>query len=126
MAVSLEVRCPILDHVFVEFAAKIPWHFKLNGWAGKHIFKRALERRLPPDVLNRKKMGFALPVGRWFKENLKDRAQVLLLEGKGTRRYLNKRAVEAMWREHLAEHRDRSMELWTVLMLNAWAGRFLS
>lgn len=58
MAVSLEVRCPILDHVFMEYAAKIPSHFKLKGKDGKHIFKKALKQYLPDDILYRKKMGF--------------------------------------------------------------------
>ncbi|WP_319574690.1 asparagine synthase (glutamine-hydrolyzing) [uncultured Desulfobacter sp.] len=58
MAVSLEVRCPILDHVFMEYAAKIPYNLKLKGLEGKYIFKKALKKYLPDEILYRKKMGF--------------------------------------------------------------------
>ncbi len=124
MAVSLEVRCPILDHVLVEFAAAVPWRLKLSGLQGKYIFKKALRRRVPPEVLDRKKRGFAVPVGAWFRGELKEHARGLILEGEGTRRFLDGGAAAALWREHQENRRDRSMELWTILMLNAWAERF--
>ncbi|MBZ4658424.1 MAG: Asparagine synthetase [Desulfacinum sp.] len=126
MAVSLEVRCPVLDHALVEFAAGIPWSLKLNGLQGKHIFRKALRRCVPREVLDRKKKGFAVPVGAWFRGELKEHARSLVVEGEGTRRFLDPRVAAAMWDEHQEKRRDRSMELWTVLMLNAWANRFLS
>ncbi|SMC26299.1 asparagine synthase (glutamine-hydrolysing) [Desulfacinum hydrothermale DSM 13146] len=125
MAVSLEVRCPILDHVLVEFAAGIPWRFKLNGLQGKHIFKKAVRRSVPAHVLERHKKGFAVPVGAWFRGELKEYARSLILEGEGTRRFLDGRVATSLWQEHQQGRRDRSMELWTLLMLNAWARRFL-
>ena len=72
MAVSLEVRCPILDHVFMEYAAKIPSKYKLKGKGGKHIFKKALKRYLIDHILYRKKMGFGVPVEEWLRKDLKD------------------------------------------------------
>ncbi|MGQ9670746.1 MAG: asparagine synthase (glutamine-hydrolyzing) [Desulfosoma sp.] len=126
MAVSLEVRCPILDHVVVEFAARIPWHWKLNGLRGKHIFKKALRRCLPAAVLDRSKKGFAVPVGAWFRGELKEHARSWILKGEGTRGFLDGNRVAAMWNEHQESRRDRSMELWTILMFNAWAKRFLA
>ena len=62
MAVALEVRCPVLDHKFMEYAAKIPSKLKLKGLDGKHIFKKALKPYLPDDILYRKKMGFGVPI----------------------------------------------------------------
>ncbi len=70
MAVSLEVRCPILDHVFMEYAAKIPYNLKLKGLEGKYIFKKALKKYLPDEILYRKKMGFGVPILEWMKGGL--------------------------------------------------------
>jgi len=69
MAVSLEVRCPILDHVFMEYVARIPSNLKLVGTNGKHIFKKALKRCLPDDILYRKKMGFGVPILEWLRKD---------------------------------------------------------
>ena len=77
MAVSLEVRCPILDHVFMEYVARIPSNLKLVGTNGKHIFKKALKRCLPDDILYRKKMGFGVPILEWLRKDLRDYGEPL-------------------------------------------------
>ena len=125
MAVSLEVRCPILDHVFMEYAAGIPGELKLVGREGKHIFKKALRGRLPDDVLYRPKMGFGVPVSEWLRRDLRDYARGLVLDGEATRRYLNPGFVEQLWREHSSGVRNRATELWAIVMLNLWHRRFV-
>ena len=80
MAHSLEVRAPLLDHRFMELAASIPVSFKLKGTTGKHILKKSLEGTLSHDILYRSKMGFAVPLERWFRVELKDLAHTLLFE----------------------------------------------
>jgi len=125
MAVSLEVRCPILDHVFMEYVARIPSDLKLMGTVGKHIFKRALKNYLPDDILYRSKMGFGVPVREWLRRDLKDYAQQLVLDGEASRRYLSRPYVERLWREHGSGMRDRATELWVVMMLNLWHRRFV-
>ena len=72
MANSLEARVPFLDHKFMELVAGIPSHFKLKGSKTKFILKRAFSDLLPEVVLKRKKMGFGVPVSRWFRNELKD------------------------------------------------------
>lgn len=67
MAVSLEVRSPLLANGVAEFAARLPWHVKLRGRTGKWILKRALKGRVPPDILTRKKKGFGIPLARWLR-----------------------------------------------------------
>jgi asparagine synthase (glutamine-hydrolysing) len=124
MAVSLEVRCPILDHVFMEYVAKIPSKYKLVGTDGKHIFKKALKKYLPDNVLYRKKMGFGVPILEWLKADLKDYSRALVLEGDATRSYLDKSFVQKIWDEHQRGVRNRSTELWTVMMLNLWKQNF--
>jgi asparagine synthase (glutamine-hydrolysing) len=125
MAVSLEVRCPLLDHRFMEYAAGIPSRLKLVGREGKHIFKRALARHVPSEILYREKMGFAMPVAEWLRRDLRDYGRALLLEGKGTLEYLNRHQVERLWKEHGAGLRNRSTELWTIMMFNLWHARFV-
>ena len=125
MAVSLEVRCPILDHVFMEYAAGIPSELKLVGREGKHILKKALRGRLPDDILDRPKMGFGVPVAEWLRRDLRDYARGLILDGEATRRYLNLGFVERLWQEHSSGIRNRSTELWTIMMLNLWHRRYV-
>ena len=72
MAVSLELRAPILDHHFMELVASIPSDLKLRGRVGKYIFKKAMEPLLPNDILYRAKQGFAIPWNDWFRSELKD------------------------------------------------------
>ena len=99
MAVSLEVRCPILDHVFMEYAAKIPYNLKLKGLEGKHIFKKALKKYLPDDILYRKKMGFGVPILEWMKGDLKEYTRSLVLDGEASKTYLNGSQLEKIWNE---------------------------
>lgn len=124
MAVSLEVRCPILDHVFMEYVARIPSRMKLVGTDGKHIFKRALKRYLPDDILYRKKMGFGVPILEWLRKDLREYARGLILEGSASRAYLQPKVLRQLWDQHQSGVRNRSTELWTVLMLNLWHERF--
>ncbi len=125
MAVSLEVRCPILDHVFMECAARIPSRHKLVGTDGKHIFKEALRRYLPDDILYRKKMGFGVPILEWLRGDLKEYARGLVLDGEASRLYLDRPTLETFWKQHQSGLRNRATELWIVMMLNLWHQRFV-
>jgi asparagine synthase (glutamine-hydrolysing) len=125
MAVSLEVRCPILDHVFMEYVARIPSELKLVGTRGKHIFKHALKRYLPDDILFRPKMGFGVPIPEWLRRDLKDYARALVLDGEATRRYLSLPYVERLWLEHGSGRRNWATALWMIMMLNLWHRRFV-
>lgn len=124
MAVSLEVRSPLLDHVFMEYVARIPKSYKLSGKNGKQIFKKALERYLPGNILYRQKMGFALPVAEWLRKEIKSYGGEIILHGPATEAFLNKNYVRAIWDEHQNRGRDWSVRLWMIMMLNLWYGRF--
>jgi asparagine synthase (glutamine-hydrolysing) len=124
MAHSLEVRGPFLDYELVEWAASLPADLKLRGGTGKFILKRALEPLLPADILYRKKMGFAVPLGRWFRGPLRARVAAL-----ATSRTLLDSGVFApaglarLVELHLAARRDFSPTLWSLLMLEGFLAR---
>ena len=127
MAHSLEVRVPILDHEIVDWAAGVAPSLKLNGREGKYLFKKGLESRLPGDVLYRPKMGFAVPLARWFRGELRDRARAALtgeqLHAEGM---FDRAFVQRMLDQHQAGVRDFSSPLWALLMFEASKRRVLS
>ncbi len=89
MAHSLEVREPLMDHKLVEWLATLPSGLKIQGNEGKYLFKKAMEPFLPNDVLYRPKMGFSVPLARWFRGPLKQRVRDAVLgETLGRHRYL--------------------------------------
>ena len=124
MAVSLEVRCPLLDHRLMELAARIPSSLKLRGRAGKHIFKRAMSELLPPEVLNRRKQGFVVPLTEWLRGDLREFAEGLLFDSTTDDGWLNRATVAKLWRQHQSGLRDCSRPLWTILMFRMWQRRF--
>jgi len=120
MANSLEVRCPLLDHVLMEFIAVMPSSMKLRNGTGKYIFKKSLERVLPSSVLTRPKKGFSVPVAEWFRGELKEFAnQALFGKPDGL---LNQRLLQKCWAQHQRGQRDWSALLWNVLMFRTWQG----
>ena len=122
MAHSLEVRAPLLDHVFMELAATIPSTCKVKGVSGKVILKKALESILPHDILYRKKMGFGVPLAMWFRHDLKEMTASLLFNSRSDH-LLNSSTVEKIWKEHQSGLRDRSTELWTIFIFQLWRNR---
>jgi len=125
MAVSLEVRCPVLDHKFMEYAAKIPSNFKLKGLEGKYIFKRALTKYLPDEILYRRKMGFGVPILEWLRHELKDYAETLILRSEATDVFFNRPFLVRAWNQHQKGLRNWSSLLWIVMMFNLWHKKFL-
>jgi len=125
MAVSLEVRCPILDHRFIEYAATIPWQRKIRGGDKKRILKRALRPLLPDDILYRAKMGFGVPILEWLRSDLKDYAHDLILGSDATDRYFQRGFLQKIWDQHQSGMRNRATELWILLMFNLWHRRFM-
>ncbi len=119
MAHALEVRVPMLDHELVEWAARVPPRLKLNGRQGKYILKRALEPFLPRRVLYREKMGFAVPLSRWFRGSLKEQVRESLLGD----RLKDSGLFDVTWlREMLDSHQkgvcEYSAPIWALLMFD--------
>jgi asparagine synthase (glutamine-hydrolysing) len=125
MAVSLEARSPFLDHRLVEFAAQIPTSLKLRGNVSKYILKRALRGVLPKSVLERKKHGFGVPVGRWFREEMAEFAQGILLGPRALNRQIfDTEAVRSIMQSHLSGQQDLGHSLWTLLTFELWMQRY--
>ena len=121
MANSLEVRCPLLDHVLAELAASIPTAWKMRNGQGKAILIDAIGDRLPPALRQRKKMGFGVPLSYWFRGPLRDFVRDHLLSRQFTQRGIVSPAfVRHMIEEHESKRRDNSDYLWALLMLELW------
>jgi asparagine synthase (glutamine-hydrolysing) len=126
MANSLEVRCPFLDHEFVEFAATIPSQFKRNGSGGKLILKQAVKDLLPTELFNKPKSGFSLPVASWFRGEMAPLLKETLLSSTAEHRKLfDPRLVKKMVDEHVEGRRDWSNRLWAFLFLELWFREFI-
>lgn len=121
MAVSLESRVPFLDPRVVEFAWRLPLSAKISGGSGKSILRDILYRHVPRELIERPKMGFAVPIDNWLRHELRDWAEALLdrqrLEEDG---FFEAGRVRAMWDDHLNGRRRNHYVLWDILMFQAW------
>ena len=126
MANSLEVRCPLLDHKIVEYAATIPNSLKMDYSGGKVILKRIAGRLLPIEVLTKRKTGFGVPLAGWFKGELSEVLRGTLLDDTARKRglfdfaYLSKQVED-----QISGARDWSNRLWAILFLELWFRRFI-
>ncbi len=123
MAHSLECRSPFLDHRVVELALAMPIHRKLRfrGGRSKVVLKQAFADLLPPAIRHRPKMGFGVPLDRWFRGELKSELRAVLLDPVALGRGLfQPEAVTSLVDEHIDGRRDHSQPLWTLLMLELW------
>lgn len=118
MAHGLEVRVPILDHQFVEWAFKVPSSFNLQGSEGKAEFKKQLEPHVPHDNLYRKKMGFRIPLSAWLRGPLKEKMTMLLTsEAFQNTNIFQVNSINKMIDEHVTGKKDHWAALWTLMML---------
>ena len=119
MACALEVRSPFLDHELVEFAATLPWDFKLHGNDRKHILKAAFADLLPSEILNRRKRGFGIPLAAWLRTTWRKQAEESLFEGPLiSEGFIERKPLTEIWNAHQSRHSDYSYLLWTLLMLS--------
>ena len=121
MATSIESRVPFLDHVLVEFATRIPREVQIQGLAGKRILKKAVEDLLPHSILYRPKLGFPTPWSGWLAGPRLEMIREVLLEPRSLNRgYFRREAVENLFNEHRAKHRDNYDRIWRLLNLELW------
>jgi asparagine synthase (glutamine-hydrolysing) len=126
MANSLEARSPFLDWHLTEFAARLPSTFKVKGNASKYILKKAIADLVPADNMHRPKQGFAVPVGPWFRGELKDFLADHILGSRFQSRGLFKPAVvQRLFDDHQRGAGDHAHHLWTLLMLELWFREFI-
>ncbi|GIK85332.1 MAG: amidotransferase 1, exosortase A system-associated [Betaproteobacteria bacterium] len=121
MAHSLEVREPLMDHPLVEWLASLPSSLKVRDGEGKWLLKKAMEPRLPDEVLYRPKMGFAVPLARWFRGPLRERVRDALLgERLADTGMFERVCLRRLIDDHQSGLRDHSAPLWTLLMFDAF------
>jgi len=126
MANSLEARAPFLDHNLIEFAASLPENLKMNKFRTKSLLKKVAGRLVPSEVVYRKKMGFGVPIGKWFRGDMKDFVRGVLLSERSLNRGIVKpEALKRYVDEHTSATHDHAFQLWTLLMLELWFQRFI-
>jgi asparagine synthase (glutamine-hydrolysing) len=127
MGVGLEVRVPLLDHRVVEHTSLIPDTLKFKNGTGKYLLKRMLARYMPPELFERPKMGFGVPIDQWFRKELK----ALLLDTLSPERIkkeglFDERVVEEKVTEHLSGRVNHQYRLWPLVMWEMWRDRWLA
>ncbi len=126
MANSLEARSPFLDHKVIEFAASLPENLKMKRFETKSLLKKVAARLVPPEVVYRRKMGFGVPIGDWFRGEMKDFVRDVLLSDSSLGRGLfDPAAVTRYVDEHTSAERDHTFQIWTLLMLELWFREFI-
>ena len=122
MAASIEERVPFLDHKLVELAARIPGGMLTQGFRTKVLLRQALRPYLSAETLRRRKVGFTVPVGPWFRKSLNSFVSELLLSPEvRSRGYFNTANLESLVREHFDGIRDRQKQLWALINFELWA-----
>jgi asparagine synthase (glutamine-hydrolysing) len=121
MACGLETRLPLLDHRIVEFSWRLPLTMKYRSGESKWLLRQVLYRYVPKELIERPKMGFSVPVGKWLRGPLKEwGADLLHASNAQSSGLLNKKVILSVWREHQTGRYDHSQKLWTLLMWLAW------
>ena len=127
MSASLETRAPFLDRRVVELAWRLPLAAKIRGRTGKRILRDILYRHVPQNLVERPKQGFAIPLDRWLRGDLRDWAENLLSTKQiAATGVFDARKVEALWRDHQSKKDNAGWRLWTILMMQSWLLRYNS
>jgi asparagine synthase (glutamine-hydrolysing) len=126
MAASIESRVPFLDHPLVEFAASLPQRLKLRGWTTKYVLRQAMRDLLPEEILSRKKMGFPVPVGAWFRGAFRGVVDEFVLGERAMARGLFRRdTVQRLVASHNAGEEKHDERLWMLVNWEIWQRVFL-
>jgi len=120
MAHALETRSPFLDRALAQYVATLPDDLKRRGRHGKVVLKKAVADLLPAAILVRKKHGFGVPLGAWFRGELRPLVEDTLLDGSRVGRRLDAAEIRRIFDDHVAGRADRGHQLWTLLTLELW------
>ena len=127
MANSLEARVPYLDYRLVEFIESLPQHLKLKGMQGKYLHKKALEKWLPRDVVQRKKKGFANPINQWLRASMQHYVgDCLLSDSSATRHYFNEDYIRSLVAQHEAGEQNYLRHIYLLISFELWHKKFIA
>jgi asparagine synthase (glutamine-hydrolysing) len=127
MAHSIESRVPLLDNEVIEFALRLPSKYKIKEGRRKHTLKQLAATLLPPEILSRRKQGFGVPLGIWFRCGLRELfADTLLSRESLQRGYFNPRFVQRIVHEHLSGKRDHYFRLWQLVVFERWSQQYVA
>jgi asparagine synthase (glutamine-hydrolysing) len=117
---------PLLDNEVIEFAAQLPSTLKIRDGRRKHVLKEAAAGLLPPGILTRRKQGFGVPLGVWFRGETRSLFSDVLLSTRARERgYFDRRFVERLVSEHLSGRRDHTLRLWGLVVFELWHKLYL-
>jgi len=121
MAASLELRPPFLDHRLVELAFSLPSRLKVRGRTTKWVVKEVARRHLPPEIVDRRKVGFRVPLDAWFRGELESMAwDVLTSSNSIVSSLMDSRPVRQLLERHRSGRANEEMRIWTLLCLEVW------
>ncbi len=124
MAHSLEVRSPLLDYRVVELACRMPLDFKLKGMSGKRILRDVAKGIVPDSIIKRSKYGFQVPLGEWFRKDLRRWAGRKLFGSRYSR--FNDEFVKEIWTQHLLGNKDNTFKIWLLIIFKDWEASILN
>jgi asparagine synthase (glutamine-hydrolysing) len=126
MAHSIESRVPLLDNEVISFSSTLPAAMKIRNGRRKHVLKEVAATLLPPEILNRRKQGFGLPLGIWFRGNLRELfADTLLSPVSLQRGYFQAAFVRRLVDEHVSGKRDHTLRLWQLVVFEKWQQQYV-
>ena len=121
MANSFEVRFPLIDHHIVEFMTSVDSNLRIKNNNKKYLLKKLLKNKLPEQIINKPKLGFNPPMGQWLKTDLKDLINEYLSQKTVQKRGLfNYRFIQDILKENFKGRRDRSLHIWSLIVLEEW------
>ena len=126
MAVSLEVRAPLVDHRVVEFALGLPLGFKRRDGTAKWLLRRMLDKRVPAALIDRPKMGFGVPLTAWLRGPLREQMDEYCRGGDFEDMGLEPRPIRKLWQQFAGGHPHRPDVIWQLFVLGAWSRRMMT
>lgn len=118
---SLEVRSPFIDHELVEFIFSLPGKYKLRPTKQKHILLKAFSDIIPREIRNRSKHGFDVPIGEWFRKELRPLFQDIVFDN--NQNFLNTNVIKKIYKDHMDRRQDNTFRLWNIFVLKWWLNK---
>ena len=126
MSIGLELRCPFQDHKVVELAYSLPTRWRSHRSQGKYLLRQAFADLLPPAIARQPKRGFSVPVGRWFRNELREKFVDTVLSPRALQRgYFHSKVIRSLLDQNDRKQEDHGHRLWSLLMLELWHRRYI-